>query len=375
MAEIIIATLFSSFLSVMVNAKFKKRITKIDNKPTEKKHNFMKLFFSMLPILFIISFRWNAAPDTMYPNDSYYSYYYIYRLCQLTDGHYYPSNMEPITFLIFNVASRFEIPFFFLLLIFSVIYYVSFVWFLSRNCEVWWFGIILFSLLGLTVFPFGAIRQAFGETFILIAYDIIIHSFGNDMHGKIKSLVIAIIILFIGGFVHTTCWAMIPIIIISSHKFSLRNLVIGSVILASSSVFLGKYLVKLLVLSNHGYVTRLSGEFKITYTLLVIFVLLTLALNIKQLYKENYNLINILFMYLVVCFWSPFTVDEYRILHMFSPVIIIMTTRLYKSFSYKQNKLTIVFLYLIVCGTLFYLNTNTFEYESVFENTSNMFIK
>lgn len=372
MFEVIIATLFSSFLSVLVNARLKKENVKIKDKPTASKHYFMKMFFAMLPIIFIISFRWNGASDTMYPDGSYY---YYYRLCQITDGHYYPSNMEPIPFWIFNTAAHFEMPFFFLLLLFSVIYCVSFVWFLSRNCDVWWFGIILFSLLGLTMFPLGAIRQALGETFILIAYDLIIHSCDKDIQGKIKSLIISIIILFLGGFAHITCWIMIPIIIISSHKFVLRNLVTISVILAGSSIFLGEYIVSLMSILRHGYAARLDHEFIITYTLLVSFVLLTLALNIKQLYKKNYALINVLFMYLVVCFWSQYTIDAYRVLHMFSPVIIIMATKLYKSFPYKWNKRIIAFLYLIVCGTLFYLNTYTFEYESVFENTSNMFVK
>lgn len=369
MFEIIIATLFSSFLSVLVNAGKK---TKIKDKTEASKHYFMKMFFAMLPIIFIILFRWNVAPDTMCPDGSYY---YHYRLCQILDSHYYPSNMEPMPFLIFNAAAHFELPYFFLLCIFSVIYCVSFVWFLSRNCEVWWFGIILFSLLGLTVFPLGAVRQAFGETFILIAYDLTIHLCDKEMRGKIKSLIISVIILFLGGFAHATCWVMIPIIIISSHKFALRNLVTVSVILSVSSVFGGEYIIRLVSLLRSDYAARLNSEFIITYTLLVSFVLLTLALNIKQLYKENYVLINVLFMYLVICFWSRYTIDAYRILHMFSPAIIIMATKLYKSFPYKWNKRIIVFLYLVVCGILFYLNTNIFEYESVFVNTSNMFIR
>lgn len=370
MSTILITTLISILISLpLKTSSYNNSI----NATYEQKRLLGKLFLSFIPIWIITCFRWSDRyfGDTGYLTGSYWKFYencinHNNRLFDILQRE------EPFVWGSIKIATMFGIGWFKILLILSTEYIIAFIYFLGRNCRIPFLGICLYSFLGLFLFPFHALRQAASEIFILIAYDIMLHKKTNSKYTLLK----ACVVLFLGMIAHTSCIIMIPLFIIANKHYKLKNLFLFTFLFVILSPFCGFILQSIISILRPSYSERLMNEarsFNITYVILGAFFVYICILNIKKNYPQSYFCINLVFLYFISTFYSKFLLDPYRIIHMFSPIIIVSVCRIIESLQKKSNKIIIKYMLLLILFILFIKNFNNYLYISAISNLS--FIK
>lgn len=325
-----------------------------------KKENKSKSLLVFLPILILIVFRWNMAPDTNWGEGSYYFNYYniVHGLENLTFK-------DPFFYIILQLLSCFKISYWGVLAILGSIYVLSFCTYIWKYSENRSLSIFLFTGLGLLTLSFGALRQALAETFILLAYHYLI----DKNHNRKKK---AYIFLAIGGFIHASTWFLIPIFAFCNKKWTFN----GMIIICGASILLFPIIAPLLriILANSIFANRYltyEGEFTFSYFILAIFLLFLLipfSKKIEKIYVENYLEINFMFTFFMIIIYSIVLIDVFRLISLITPFFLISIPKIIGLYKNKTTK-RIMIIGLIIIVSLIFINTNKdVQYISIFPN-------
>jgi len=323
-----------------------------------------QMLLSFVPIFFITIFRWNMSPDTTWSFGSYYIYYERF----IAGGTISPIQyMEGLFWKPFEWLAKLGVPLWFVFVGLSIIYVYSFVWFIRRNSSSPVLSILLYTCLGFLTFPFGALKQALSETFILWAYDMLINDYEKEKRGWIK--IIGVLIL--GGFCHNSCFFLIPIIFLAKRKYKIEKIFLITLLCVVLTPFIGEAVIRnIAMIMFSDRLANISG-YGVSESFIMLAAMILLSMlpgfkKMKQFYSQNAFLVNMVFFFLIVMVWSSYLVDPYRIIYLFLPIALILVPIEVKAVPKFENRLLLVACLAVGLFIYFWNLNKDVVYEFVF---------
>lgn len=323
-----------------------------------------QILFSFVPIFFITIFRWNMSPDTTWSYGSYYIYYERFMAGGTISSRQY---MEALFWKPFEWLAKLGVPLWFVFTGLGIIYIYSFVWFIKRNSSSPVLSILLYTCLGFLTFPFGALKQALSETFILIAYDMLINDYDKEKNGWLK--IIGILIL--GGFCHNSCFFLIPVVMLAKKRFKIEKVFLLTLLCIVITPIIGDAVIRnIAMILFSDRLANISGYgISESFILLATMILLSMLpgfRKIRKLYERSPFLINMMFLFLIVMVWSSYLVDPYRIIYLFLPIALVLIPIEVKAIPKFENRLLLVVCLFVGFGIYFFNLNRDVTYEFVF---------
>lgn len=323
-----------------------------------------KILVVFLPIFVVTIFRWNMAPDTNWLYGSYPNYYR-----RIAYGGAITLSGDPLFYIPFALLAKLKIPFWWVLTALGCIYICAFAVFIKKYSCSPSSSILLYTALGLLSFPFGALRQALAESILLIAYGLMIEAGKGDNKYFFKKV---LPVLLVGGFIHGSVMALIPIFFVAQKAYSPKVLLATVTALCASIPIFGPIIVRVLSIYsrfNDAYASERTSNFTISFVILAFVMVAAMAPEygrIQAFYQKKPFLINMLLLFMVGMLYSSYLVDPYRVIHLFTPTALIMLPMAIKMNSKITNRV-LMSSGLVIVFLIYFVRTNIeVEYQSVF---------
>lgn len=320
-------------------------------------------FIVLLPLTFIAAFRWDVGVDSVYGGSYWESYHAAAEGENIRD-------FEPLFCFFLVIVSKFELPFFWLLFVHSIIFMICVSYGFSKgSISPVWTIIVFFLIYGLFD-CFTALRQGMAEGLVIIALGFMIYL----PAGWKKDLTI-LLFLITATFFHTIAIIMIPVYIISKIKFTRIGLLkfSGFCILAYPVIqvilsFLGR-----IIANEKGYVSNGVASINLLLSMGIFLLCWYYYDNIKALDENAYIYINISLVIFIFMLNSGALTLAFRYFDMLKTSYFFIIPYLVKGIKNGIIRLGIQLIVLSVfclwfVNAFFLQTSSAAEYQTVFED-------
>lgn len=335
-----------------------------------KDNTYLRVFISMLPLTLVALLRWNVGVDVVYGKG-----YYFLEYSAIQNGYGNLLDYEWGFYLLMEICNFLHMHLYFFYGVITLVFMLSVIWFMYRNSTNIVFSIILFFSSDLYLFSFSTLRQAMG---IAISLYLINEFYKNKrLLRNWKVWISALLAISM----HYSSFYLLLVLIISKIRFTKKSLL--KIVLAGCllSPFLKIFLKQLLTLTV--YFTKYTGskeflnEFTPTYFLLALIIFIpsyTLYDKLISQNENNYILINVSAILVVLMLNSSVLIMPYRIFPLFISFYMLLCPALINCFKQRDMRI-IMFFYIIIPFLYAFINQhyagdsyNIYTYETIFNN-------
>lgn len=305
-----------------------------------------------IPILLLFVLRWNVPPmsDTTYNVGGYSKFFSIAKSGSVQR---FGLLKEPLSWGMIALLAKLGLPWIVALGALGVVFVISYAIYIDKTCISPAQGIFIFLTTGTILFGMSALRQVMSVSFVLYAYYVFFTTEKINAVGWIK----IVGSLLIGGLFHMTSIFMIPVFMLSEININRKTVLLLLALFALLRSAFGTlllYLLRLTRFSGRLSISSYDENFAITYVLLgALFVGLIYVFygDFSRDFPKARQAFNFSAIFLVVMLLSGYLLDAYRIMHCFTPFLIIVVPVLLSSIKKRFGRAvvsSVVFLILIV---------------------------
>lgn len=341
------------------------------------KHNvtYRRSLIAISPLFVIALLRWNVGVDVVYGTGYYFQEYKFIQngggnLLHYETGFYFL--MKICNFLHFNLYH-----FYFLV---TTIFILCIIYYIYKNSSNITFSIILFFVSDLYLFSFSTLRQALGIAFILFTISEIYYGKGTVKNWKIwLSIILAISM-------HTSVIYFLIVLLISKIKFNKKTLfrivIIGCILGSIIEKIVYKLMTYTVYFSKYVGSNEFLLEFTPTYFILSLIIFIAAYLfydRLIDLNNNNYILINISAITVVIMMNSSILIMPYRIFPLFIPVYIILCPQIVDCIRKNRSKRFLMMCYFLIPFIFSFINQyyigrsfEIFKYDTILSHLKDL---
>lgn len=350
-------------LTLLLAIRFEKSQNAVRLKAPGASYN-RKVWFSLLPLIFLALFRWNVGADSLYQA----SYWQAYHQSVLGLNE---RNFEPGFFWFMRLFAELKTPFFWFLFVHGVFFFACSSYAIRRGSPNVTWSIAIFFLLSMYFDSYSSLRQSLAEAICLIGWA----KMGIDCTSWKKDVSILALFL-IATLFHSTALLNIPIYILCKFQFRNRSSVLlFAVVAIGMSPLLQKILPSVMSSITNGAAYTTVGLARINLAVTGLFFALVWIFydEIVSHCPNGYMYVNQALFSFILMLNSGAMYLPYRVYDMIKIGYVFIVPTLICSISDARSRILIQLLLACVCVALFanfitYPTNPYIHYQSALSN-------
>lgn len=333
------------------------------------KVTYIRVGIAFSPLFLLELLRWNVGVDVVYGT----GYYYLeYNAIQAGEGNVL--GYEIGFYLLMEICNALQMNLYMFYCVVTVIFFAFFVKYITENADNIILCAIVFFTSDLYLFTFSTLRQSMGIAFFLYPMSEMLN--GNKYWKNLKWWLCTIITISM----HTSIVYLLLVLVISRVHIRKKALFCITILGCVLSPVLRALLFK--AMSHTYYFAKYFGsneyymEFTPTYFFIALLVFVPLYIFYDKFMENenNYIMINVSALVVLLMFNSQVLLMPYRIFSLFVPVYIVLIARLIEKLSCRSSIRFIGCVYFIMPFLFLFINqyylngaSALFEYKSIFQ--------